>query len=170
MDKKHADISAFRNGRSQVGCIFRKVKYRMLTRDRMSFQLCHMIHERATQDSIPHDIHFGSSPPQDTAPTHDHPDEHNVDDRTPSTVIEGDLDRDVAASAVERAAPSPVAEPPAEEESTWLGPVEGTQGSAQSVAAVKMRSGLEHLVSHITFVAALLLIDEIGSSREGRFL
>ncbi|GAB7340361.1 hypothetical protein MBLNU457_6806t1 [Dothideomycetes sp. NU457] len=114
--------------------------------ERMSLQLCHMIHERATQNFIPDDIHFGSSPPEDTAPAHNQPDAHSVHDRTPSTVIEGDLAIHVAASAVQREDPSPIAEPPAEEESTWLGPVEGTQGSAQSVAAVQMRSGLQHMV------------------------
>lgn len=133
----------------------------------MSLKLCHMIHERATQDFIPDDIHFESSPPQDTAPAHMQPEVHSVHDQTPSTVIDGDLDIHVAASAVEREEPSSIAkppaeeesnaverkypssipEPPAEEESTWLGPVEGSQRSAQSVAAVQMRSGLQHLVS-----------------------
>lgn len=116
-------------------------------KERMSLQLCHMNHERATQDFIPDDIHFGSSPPQATAPARNEPHEHTVHDRTPSTIFEGDLDIHAAASAMDREDPSSVAEPPAEEESTWLGPVEGTQGSTQSAAAVQMRSGLQHLVS-----------------------
>jgi len=116
-----------------------------------------MSHERETQDFIPDNIHFESSPSHDTSTTQNVPEEPTVHDQTPSTAIEGDLDLVIPASVSQRD-PSPAVEPPSVEESTWLGPVNGTQGTALSGAAVQMRAGLEHLVGLLMSIEVLPLI------------
>jgi len=168
MDQKHTNYSALRNRCRKVITNFR-VNSRRLPSTRLTFQLCHMSHERETQDFIPDNIHFESPPPHDTRTTQNVPEEPTVHDRTPSTVIEGDLDIVIPASVSQRH-PSPAVEPPSVEESTWLGPVNGTQETAQSGAAVQMRAGLEHLVGFLMSIEVLLLMYSKGARRYGQFL